>query len=72
MFPLFSILRGETEFSRPADQFMLLHLKRVHLMEWVRAVMGVTLGVEAHADLPPIIMQQEDPSVWTQISECPS
>lgn len=66
-FPLFSILRQETAFRRPPTQFMLLHLKRVHLMEWARAVMSVALGVKANADLPPMLMQQETDSVWTQI-----
>ena len=35
MFPLYSILRTEPGFARPAAQFVLLHLKRSHLMEWV-------------------------------------
>lgn len=73
-FPLFSILRQEPAFRRPPTQFMLLHLKRVHLMEWARAVMSVALGVKAHEDLPPMMMQQETDSVWTQIREragCP-
>ena len=69
-FPLFSILRQEPAFRRPPTQFMLLHLKRVHLMEWARAVMSVALGVKAHEDLPPMMMQQETDSVWTQIREC--
>ncbi|KAK9828787.1 hypothetical protein WJX72_002076 [[Myrmecia] bisecta] len=67
MFPLFSILRQESHFRRPADQFVLLHLKRVHLMEWVRAVIAVTLGVGTNQDLPPVMVQQETNSVWTQI-----
>jgi hypothetical protein len=67
MFPLFSILKTEPGFARPADQFVLLHLKRVHLMEWVRAVMAVTLGVGETGSLPPIIMQQEISNVWNQI-----
>ena len=67
MFPLFSILRLEPAFKRPPKQFMLLHLKRVHLMEWARAVMSVALGVKVHETLPPMLMQQETDSVWTQI-----
>ena len=35
MFPLFSILRREKRFSTQPHQFVLLHLKRLHLMEWV-------------------------------------
>lgn len=69
MFPLFSILRREPAFKRPPKQFMLLHLKRVHLMEWARAVMSVALGVKVHENLPPMLMQQETDSVWTQIRE---
>lgn len=40
MFPLYSILRTEPGFARPAAQFVLLHLKRSHLMEWVRPRCG--------------------------------
>ena len=69
MFPLFSILKQEPAFKRPPKQFMLLHLKRVHLMEWARAVMSVALGVKVHEKLPPMLMQQETNSVWTQIRE---
>lgn len=67
MFPLFSILRLEPHFAKPPQQFILLHLKRHHLMDWVRAVISVTLGVKPKHDLPPMIMQQETNSVWTQI-----
>ena len=38
-------------------------------MEWARAVMSVALGVKVHEDLPPMLMQQETDSVWTQIRE---
>lgn len=37
LFPLFSILRQERSFSRPPTQFLQLHLKRCHMMEWVSA-----------------------------------
>ncbi|CAL5223424.1 g5938 [Coccomyxa viridis] len=67
MFPLFSILKREASFAWPPAQFVLLHLKRVHLMEWVRAVVATTLGVAPRGDLPPILMQQEVPSIWDQI-----
>ena len=36
LFPLFSILRQERSFARPPTQFLQLHLKRCHMMEWVR------------------------------------
>ncbi len=70
MFPLYSILKQESSFARPAHQFLLLHLKRVHLMEWVRAVIATTLGVPPDGDLPPLIMQREVDSVWAQIRMC--
>ena len=38
-------------------------------MEWVRAVVATTLGVAPMGKLPPIIMQQEVPSIWDQIRE---
>lgn len=69
MFPLFSILRREPDFRRTPHQFVLLHLKRVHLMEWVRAVIAVTLGIGVQQDLPPVLMQQEGPTIWTQVGE---
>lgn len=43
---------------------------QVHLMEWVRAVVATTLGVPHDGALPPIMMQQEVPSIWDQIREC--
>lgn len=66
MFPLYSILRTEPGFERPAAQFVLLHLKRSHLMEWVRAVIAVTLGVAPRSSLPPIVMQRETPDIMLQ------
>ena len=71
MFPLFSILRREPDFSKPPATFVLLHLKRVHLMEWVRAVVGTTLSLEPHTPLPPLLLQSETDSVWKQIREQP-
>ena len=66
MFPLYSILRREDHFAQPPSQFVLLHLKRAHLMEWVRSVVAAALGTRAGADLPRLLMQQETPSVWNQ------
>lgn len=68
MFPLFSILRQEANFQMPPALFLLLHLKRVHLMEWVRAVMATTLGATASRGLPPILLQQETPHIALQTS----
>lgn len=72
MFPLFSILRREPDFQTPPSTFVLLHLKRIHLMEWVRAVVGTTLAIDADSPLPPILLQNEADSVWSQVREpCP-
>ena len=66
MFPLYSILRREAHFAQPPSQFVLLHLKRAHLMEWVRSVVAAALGTRKGADLPRLLMQQETPSIWNQ------
>ena len=70
MHPLYSILKQEPNFARPVDQLVLLHLKRVHLMEWGRAVIAATLGTGRQV-LPPMIMQTEVDSVWAQIRKLP-
>lgn len=69
LFPLFSILRLEPSFARPPSQFVLLHLKRTHMLEWVRSVLATALGVGPGQNLPPIMWQQEVNSVWKQIRE---
>jgi hypothetical protein len=66
--PLFSVLK-RISFARPVDQLVLLHLKRSHLIEWVRAVLAVALGVPAEQELPPVLLQQETDSPWEQIGE---
>ena len=50
-------------------QLVLLHLKKTHLLEWVRSVLAVTLGVAPNQDLPPFMLHQEVDSVWKQIRE---
>lgn len=69
MGPLFSVLKQGIDFKRPCDQMVLLHLKRTHLMEWVRAVLAVALGVGTQQDLPPIWLQEETDVVWQQLGE---
>ena len=69
LFPLFSILRQEPSFARPPTQFLLLHLKRSHLMEWVRATLATALGVGPNQHLPPIMWQQEVPQIMDQLCE---
>jgi protein O-GlcNAc transferase len=66
--PLFSVLKG-AGFARPCDRMVLLHLQRTHLMEWVRAVMAVALGVGPRQPLPPILLQQATDHPWQQLSE---
>lgn len=48
---------------------MLLHLQRQHLLEWVRAMIAVTLGVGLDSELPPVLLQDETDNAWNQISE---
>lgn len=69
MGPLYSVLKQGIDFKRPCDQMVLLHLKRTHLMEWVRAVVAVALGVGTNQDLPPILLQHETDNAWQQLSE---
>jgi len=70
LFPLFSILRQERRFARPPTQFVMLHLKRSHMMEWVRATLATALGVGPKRDLPPIMWQQEQDHITKQLGEC--
>lgn len=66
--PLYSILKS-ANFKRPCDQFILLHLQRQHMLEWVRAMIAVTLGVGLDQELPPVLVQEETDNAWHQISE---
>ncbi|PRW56929.1 glycosyltransferase family 61 [Chlorella sorokiniana] len=68
LFPLFSILRQERSFARPPTQFLQLHLKRCHMMEWVRANLATALGVGPKQDLPPIMFQTEVADVGDQMA----
>ena len=65
--PLYSTLKT-LNFKRPCDQFVLLHLQRQHLLEWVRAMIAVTLGVGLDDELPPVLLQEETDNAWNQIS----
>lgn len=65
--PLYSILK-KTTFKRPVDQFILLHLQRRHVLEWVRAMIAVALGVGLNDELPPIYVQEPVDSAWEQIT----
>ncbi|KAG2434032.1 hypothetical protein HXX76_007760 [Chlamydomonas incerta] len=66
--PLYSILKT-INFKRPCDQFVLLHLGRQHLLEWVRAMIAVTLGVGLDDELPPVLVQEETDNAWNQITQ---
>lgn len=65
MFPLYSILKA-SDLKPPDVNVVLLHLKRRHLMEWVRAVMATTLGVQRGGALPPILLQEETDTATEQ------
>ncbi|GLI68019.1 hypothetical protein VaNZ11_012320 [Volvox africanus] len=66
--PLYSILKT-INFKRPCDQFVLLHLGRQHMLEWVRAMIAVTLGVGLDEELPPVLVQDETDNAWNQITQ---
>lgn len=66
--PMYSILQNTT-FKRPCDQLILLHLHRRHVLEWVRAMMAVALGVGLEDPLPPLLVQEATVNVHDQISE---
>ena len=68
--------------SFPVDRILVLHLKRTHLIEWVRAVLAAaintyTKNIEKNdsggndnsksGPLPPIYLQNEVSSMWDQI-----
>ena len=57
LYPLYSILKNETDFKATPDQFVLLNIKRGHLMEWVREILAVTLSLKPEEDLPPIFLK---------------
>ena len=47
-------------------------LQRKHVLEWVRAMMAVTLGVKYDEELPPVYIQEPTKppdDAWSQISE---
>ncbi len=67
--PVFSTLKRAPWFKRPCDQFILLHLHRHHLLEWVRAMVAVALGVGLDEDLPPMYVQEARERAHDQISE---
>lgn len=71
LYPLYSILKNETDFKSPPDQIVLLNMKRGHLMEWVREVMAVTLSLQPQQHLPPIYMQEDQEDVFSQIRVFP-
>ncbi|KAI8470588.1 MAG: hypothetical protein J3K34DRAFT_385246 [Monoraphidium minutum] len=66
--PLFSVLK-RIDFKRPADSFVLLHLQRRHLPEWVRAMLAVALGVGPARPLPPIYLQEPADISFAQMTK---
>jgi hypothetical protein len=67
LLPLVSALREERKFS--LHRVLILHLKRVHVFEWVRAALAAALDVAPGTNLPPIFMQREVDSVHQQIGK---
>ena len=65
MFPLYSLLK-DSQFRVPHVNIVLLHLKRWHLMEWVRAVMATTFAVQTGEPLPPVLLQHETDITFEQ------
>jgi hypothetical protein len=41
------------------------------MLEWVRAMIAVTLGVKVNDELPPVYIQEATDNAWEQISESP-
>eukprot|EP00892_Ulva_mutabilis_P005351 jgi/Ulvmu1/3188/UM015_0229.1 len=58
LFPLFSVLK-ESAFKVREMNMLLLHLRRKHLMEWVRNVIATTLRVPPGDSLPSIWLQED-------------
>lgn len=67
LYPLYSVWKNETEFKIPPDQFVLLNVKRGHLMEWVREILAVSLSIGERDNLPPIYLQRDQDDVNAQI-----
>lgn len=69
LFPLFSILRQERKFARPPTQFLQLHLKRAHMMEWVRPGAAAPRRRRPLAPMPAIALRRAlllQPAGWLQ------
>ncbi len=43
--------------------------QRQHMLEWVRAMIAVALGVKANTELPPVYIQAPTDNAHQQISE---
>eukprot|EP00890_Picochlorum_soloecismus_P004048 jgi/Picsp_1/4644/NSC_02014-R1_uncharacterized glycosyltransferase aer61-like isoform 1 len=65
LLPLISARRLEGQKTAP-DRIMIMHLKRSHVFEWVRAALASAFGLQG-LHLPPLIFQEEVYSVWDQI-----
>lgn len=66
--PLISAFRelGST-FPSPPHRIVVLNLKRTHIMEWVRGVIAIALGLPRGDPLPPLYLQEEISSMWKQM-----
>lgn len=66
LFPLFSVLK-ESTFKVKEMNMLLLHLRRKHLMEWVRNVIATTLRVPPNGSLPSIWLQEDAEDAHSQL-----
>lgn len=58
LFPLYSVLK-DASLKIKSMNMLLLHLRRKHLMEWVRNVIATTLHISSGEPLPAIWFQED-------------
>lgn len=66
LFPLYSVLK-DASFKIKSMNMILLHLRRKHLMEWVRNVIATTLHVHPGGSLPAIWLQEDADDSYSQL-----
>lgn len=66
LLPTLSVLREE---GMAPDRVVILHLKRTHVGEWVRAALAASLNTPPGGALPPVYFQEETPSMFRQIGQ---
>lgn len=66
LFPLYSVLK-DASLKLKSMNMILLHLRRKHLMEWVRNVIATTLQVRPGGSLPSIWLQVDADDSYAQL-----